>query len=42
MLKELRGADPTLPVVMVTVNTEVAVVQECLREGGIRVCAKAV
>jgi CheY-like chemotaxis protein len=33
VLKELRRADPTLPVVMVTVNTDVAVVQECLREG---------
>jgi CheY-like chemotaxis protein len=33
VLKLLRRADPTLPVVMVTVNTEVAVVQECLREG---------
>jgi two-component system, OmpR family, response regulator RegX3 len=33
VLKELRQADPTLPVIMVTVNTEVAVVQECLRAG---------
>jgi CheY-like chemotaxis protein len=33
VLKELRQADPTLPVIMVTVNTEVAVVEECLREG---------
>jgi CheY-like chemotaxis protein len=33
VLKELRRSDPTLPVIMVTVNTEVAVVQECLREG---------
>jgi DNA-binding NtrC family response regulator len=32
VLKELRGADPTPPVIMVTVNTEVAVVQEFLRE----------
>jgi len=33
VLKLLRRVDPTLPVIMVTVNTEVAVVQECLREG---------
>ena len=33
VLKELRRLDPGLPVIMVTVNTEVAVVQECLREG---------
>lgn len=33
VLKELRHADPTLPVIMVTVNTEAAVLQECLREG---------
>jgi CheY-like chemotaxis protein len=33
VLKELRRIDPALPVIMVTVNTEVAVVQECLREG---------
>ena len=33
VLKELRQTDPSVPVVMVTVNTEVAVVQECLREG---------
>jgi CheY-like chemotaxis protein len=33
VLKELRRADPTLPVIMVTVNTEAAVLQECLREG---------
>jgi DNA-binding response OmpR family regulator len=33
VLKQLRQADPTLPVIMVTVNTEVATVQECLREG---------
>jgi CheY-like chemotaxis protein len=33
VLKELRRADPALPVIMVTVNTDVAVVQECLQEG---------
>jgi two-component system response regulator HydG len=33
VLKELRRSDPTLPVIMVTVNTDVAVVQDCLREG---------
>jgi CheY-like chemotaxis protein len=33
VLKELRRADPTLPVIMITVNTEAAVLQECLREG---------
>jgi two-component system OmpR family response regulator len=33
VLKELRQADPSLPVIMVTVNTEVAVVQECLSAG---------
>ena len=33
VLKLLRRADPTIPVIMVTVNTEVAVVQECLQEG---------
>jgi len=33
VLKELRLADASVPVIMVTVNTEVAVVQECLREG---------
>ena len=33
VLKLLRRVDPRLPVIMVTVNTEVAVVQECLREG---------
>ena len=33
VLKELRRADPTIQVIMVTVNTEVSVVQECLREG---------
>jgi CheY-like chemotaxis protein len=33
VLKELRRADPTLPVIMVTVNTDVTVVQECLRAG---------
>jgi CheY-like chemotaxis protein len=33
VLKELQQADASVPVIMVTVNTEVAVVQECLREG---------
>ena len=33
VLKELRHTDSTIPVIMVTVNTEVAVVQECLRQG---------
>jgi two-component system response regulator HydG len=33
VLKTLRRSDPTLPVIMVTVNTDVSVVQECLREG---------
>jgi CheY-like chemotaxis protein len=33
VLKQLRQADPTLPVVMVTVDTEIATVQECLRQG---------
>jgi CheY-like chemotaxis protein len=33
VLKELRREDPSLPVIMVTVNTEAAVLQECLREG---------
>jgi CheY-like chemotaxis protein len=33
VLKQLRQADPTLPVVMVTVDTEMATVQECLRQG---------
>jgi CheY-like chemotaxis protein len=33
VLKALRRADATIPVIMVTVNTEIAVVQECLREG---------
>jgi CheY-like chemotaxis protein len=33
VLKELRRADPTLPVIMITVNTEAAVLEECLREG---------
>ena len=33
VLKEIRRADAGVPVIMVTVNTEVAVVQECLREG---------
>jgi CheY-like chemotaxis protein len=33
VLKQRRQADPTLPVVMVTVDTEMATVQECLRQG---------
>jgi CheY-like chemotaxis protein len=33
VLRELRQADPTLPVIMVTVNTEADTVQECLRLG---------
>jgi two-component system, OmpR family, response regulator CpxR len=33
VLKELRRSDPTISVIMVTVNTEVPVVQECLQEG---------
>lgn len=33
VLKELRRMDATIAVIMVTVNTEVGVVQECLREG---------
>jgi CheY-like chemotaxis protein len=33
VLKTLRRTDPTLPVIMVTVSTEVAVVQECLQQG---------
>jgi len=33
VLKELRRLDPTIAVVMVTVNTEAGVVEECLREG---------
>jgi CheY-like chemotaxis protein len=33
VLKELQQTDASVPVIMVTVNTEVAVVQECLREG---------
>jgi DNA-binding NtrC family response regulator len=33
VLKELCRSDPTLPAIMVTVNTDVAVVQDCLREG---------
>jgi CheY-like chemotaxis protein len=33
VLKELRRVDASIPVIMVTVNTEVATVQECLREG---------
>ena len=35
VLKDLRRADPTIQVIMVTVNTEVSVVEECLREGAI-------
>jgi CheY-like chemotaxis protein len=33
VLKELRRNDTTLPVIMVTVNTDIEVVQECLRQG---------
>jgi DNA-binding NtrC family response regulator len=33
VLKELCRSDPTLPAIIVTVNTDVAVVQDCLREG---------
>jgi CheY-like chemotaxis protein len=33
VLKELRKTDASVPVIMVTVNTEVAIVQECLRQG---------
>jgi CheY-like chemotaxis protein len=33
VLKQLRLMDATVPVVMVTVNIEVAVVQECLQAG---------
>jgi CheY-like chemotaxis protein len=33
VLSQLRRVDPTLPVIMVTVNTEVAVVQQCLQGG---------
>jgi CheY-like chemotaxis protein len=33
VLKELRRSHPTLPVIVVTVNTEVDVVLECLRAG---------
>jgi CheY-like chemotaxis protein len=33
VLKELRRSHPTLPVIMVTVNTDVSVVEECLKEG---------
>jgi len=33
VLRELHRADPTIVVIMVTVNTEIATVQECLREG---------
>jgi CheY-like chemotaxis protein len=33
VLKALRRVDASIPVIMVTVNTEVTVVQECLREG---------
>jgi len=33
VLRELRQADPTLPVIMVTVNTEADTVRECLRLG---------
>jgi DNA-binding NtrC family response regulator len=40
VLKELRRVDPTLPVIMVTVNTEAAVLQECLREGAFAYVSK--
>jgi CheY-like chemotaxis protein len=33
VLKALRQIDATIPVIMVTVNTELGIVQECLREG---------
>ena len=33
VLKALRRVDPTIPVIMVTVNTEVAIVQQCLQAG---------
>jgi DNA-binding NtrC family response regulator len=33
VLKELRRSHPAVPVIMVTVNTDVEVVQECLRAG---------
>jgi CheY-like chemotaxis protein len=33
VLKALQAADSGIPVIMVTVNTEVDVVQQCLREG---------
>ena len=33
VLKTLRQADPSVPVIMVTVNTDVGIVEECLREG---------
>jgi len=33
VLKTLRKADASVPVIMVTVNTDVAIVEECLREG---------
>jgi CheY-like chemotaxis protein len=35
VLKALRRSDPNIPVVMVTGNTEVAIVQECLRAGAV-------
>ena len=33
VLKALQRADPTIPVVMVTVDTEISTVQACLRAG---------
>ena len=33
VLKTLRQADASVPVIMVTVNTDVGIVEECLREG---------
>lgn len=33
VLKQLRQTDPSLPVIMVTVNTEIATAEVCLREG---------
>jgi DNA-binding NtrC family response regulator len=33
VLRELHRADPTIVVIMVTVNTEIATAEVCLREG---------
>lgn len=33
VLKTMRQVDASVPVIMVTVNTDVAIVQECLKEG---------